>query len=191
MKNLIAVYGSPRKGGNTSILLDYFLEGVGESSYAIERVYLRELSFSHCTECGRCRKSGVCSVQDDIQPMYEKIVNAARMAIACPVFFLGPPALTKAFLDRFQAFWVRRYTLGMNPASEGVEKRGFLLSVGGFKGSEKIFSCNKRIARAAFSAAGYSYSGELFFSGIDHFCEITTVEGVREKAVAAGKDFVS
>jgi multimeric flavodoxin WrbA len=187
VSNLLAVYGSPRKGGNTSVLLDYFLEGARESAYSIERVYLRELDFTGCTECGRCRKTGTCPVQDDMQPLYDKLLTYERLVISCPVFFLGPPALTKAFIDRFQAFWVRTYVLGKKA---GVKKKGYILSVCGFKGSEKIFSCNRRIVKAAFSACGYSYAGELFLSGIDHYGELKTREDISEKAMETGKMFV-
>jgi multimeric flavodoxin WrbA len=189
MSNLLAVFGSPRKGGNSSVLLDYFLEGAA-SDCSIERVYLRELNFSSCTECGRCRESGMCVLRDDMQPLYEKLLQFERIVISCPVFFLGPPAITKAFLDRFQALWIRRYVLGLKPAPGGMKKSGFLLSVCGFRGSEKIFSCNKTIVRAAISSAGYRYAGELFIPGLDSLGDIVDQEGVRERAIQTGKQFV-
>ena len=190
MARLLAVYGSPRKGGNSSVLLEYFLEGVKDSPFEIERVYLRDLHFSHCTECGRCAKTGMCVIKDDMQPLYDKLLNYERIVVSCPVFFLGPPAITKAFLDRTQALWNRKYLLGINPVPEGVQKRGFLLSVCGFKGSERIFSCNRTIVKAVYSSCGFSYAGELLFSGIDHFGDIKKHESARGDAQKAGKEFV-
>jgi multimeric flavodoxin WrbA len=188
--HLLAVYGSPRKGGNSSVLLDYFLKGVKDSPFEIEKVYLRDLHFSHCTECGRCAKTGVCVIEDDMQPMYDKLLNYERIVISCPVFFLGPPAITKAFLDRAQALWNRKYILGINPVPEGVQKRGFLLSVSGFKGSERIFSCNRTIVKAVYNSCGFSYAGELFFSGIDHFGDIKKHKSAKADARKAGHEFV-
>ncbi len=117
--NLLAVYGSPRKGGNTSLLLDYFLEEV--TGYSIERVHLRDLTLSPCAECGRCRETGVCVIQDDMRGYYDKLLTCDRMVIALPVFFLGPPAVAKAFIDRAQSLWIRKYDLGIK--AEGVEQR--------------------------------------------------------------------
>jgi multimeric flavodoxin WrbA len=187
---LLAVYGSPRKGGNSSVLLDYFLEGAEDSSYEIERVYLRDLHFSHCTECSRCEKTGVCVIEDDMVPLYDKLLNYERIVISCPVFFLGPPAVTKAFLDRTQALWIRKYILRINPVPEGMRKKGFLLSVCGFKGSNRIFSCNKKIVKAVYASCGFNYAGELFYSGIDHYGDMKKRADAKENAQKAGYEFI-
>ena len=135
---MLAVYGSPRKGGNTSTLLDYFLEGVGgageppgAAGYRIERVHLRDLSISHCTECGGCAKTGVCVIRDDMSGYYDKLLSFERIVMALPVFFLGPPAIAKAFIDRAQSLWVRKYVLGIKPERSpdgGAKRKGYLLS---------------------------------------------------------------
>ena len=205
--NLLAVYGSPRKGGNTSILLDYFLEGVaagiracGEPSGAgwnIERVYLRDLALSPCTECGRCRETGVCVIQDDMSGYYDKLLSFERIVMAFPVFFLGPPAIAKAFIDRAQSLWIRKYVLGIKPEGPKsrrgqvgtVERKGFLISVGGFKGSGKIFDCNRSIVKAFFLSCGVKYAGELLFPGVDRFGDIESVEGAAGMAREAGTHF--
>jgi len=187
---LLAVYGSPRKGGNSSVLLDYFLEGAKDSSCEIERVHLRDLHFSYCTECGSCEKTGVCVIKDDMEPLYDKLLNYERIVISCPVFFLGPPAITKAFLDRAQALWNRKYILGINPVPEGMQKKGFLLSVCGFKGSEHLFLCNRTIIKAVYTSCGFSYAGELFYSGIDHYGDMKKRENAKEEAQKAGYEFI-
>jgi multimeric flavodoxin WrbA len=208
--NLLAVYGSPRKGGNTSLLLDYFLEGVegagagaaphGASrtaGYRVERVHLRDLALSHCTECGRCRETGVCVIRDDMRGYYDKLLSCERIVMAFPVFFLGPPAVAKAFIDRAQSLWVRKYALGIKPEGIGQqrgpggggERKGFLISVGGFKGSERIFDCNRSIVKAFFMSCGVKYAGELLIPGVDIFGEIKNVKGAADRAREAGKAF--
>jgi len=190
MPDLLAVYGSPRKGGNSSVLLDYFLEGASRSSYSIDRIFLRDIELFHCTECGRCAKTGSCVIQDDMEPLYDKLLQYERMVLSCPVFFLGPPAVTKAFIDRGQALWIRKYILGIKPGIQGVQKKGFLLSVGGFKGSDNIFACTRSIVKAIYSTCGFKYAGELLVSGIDHIGDIKKRKGVRDIAVKAGFEFV-
>jgi hypothetical protein len=188
--NLLAVYGSPRKGGNTSLLLDYFLDGV--AAHRIERVYLRDLALSPCVECGRCRETGVCVIQDDMGGYYDKLLSCDRIVMALPVFFLGPPAIAKAFVDRAQPLWIRKYVLGIKPQRStvgGGERKGFLLSGGGFKGSGKIFDCNRSIVKAFFMSCGVKYAGELLFPGVDRYGEIANMEGAAGRAREAGKSF--
>jgi multimeric flavodoxin WrbA len=215
--NLLAFYGSPRKGGNTSILLDYFLEGVEgagtpadvragsvpdsgaepsgasrKAGFRIERIHLRDLALSPCTACGRCRETGVCVVQDDMIKYYDKLLSCDRIVMALPVFFFGPPAVAKAFIDRAQSLWIRNYALGVKPSRRSIgggERKGFLLSVGGFKGSAKIFDCNRSIVKAFFMSCGVKYAGELLFPGVDHYGDIKNVEGALNEAREAGKNF--
>ena len=199
MPDLLAVYGSPRKGGNTSTILDYFLEGVegageppGTAGFRIERVHLRGLSISHCTECGGCAKTGVCVIRDDMSGYYDKLLSFERIVMALPVFFLGPPAIAKAFIDRAQSLWVRKYVLGIKPERSldgGGERKGYLLSVGGFKGSGRIFDCNRSIVKSFFMSCGFKYSGELLVPGVEGFGEVKNVENIAQRAREAGRSF--
>ncbi len=168
MRRLLAIYGSPRKTGNSERLLDFFLEKIDITIWEVERLYLREMNFSYCTECGGCEKTGRCILQDDMQPVYEKLLSYERVVLSLPVFFLGPPSLAKAFIDRGQALWVKKYMLGEKQGQPGPARKGFLLSVCGFKGSEKIFSCNISIVKAFFAACGLKYAGEYLVDGVDH-----------------------
>jgi len=172
MKKLLAIYGSPRKKGNSDALLDFFLEKIDASTTAVERLYLRDMRFSYCTECGGCDKTGRCVLQDDMQPVYEKLLSCERIVFALPVFFLGPPALAKVFIDRGQALWVKKYILGEKQEKSGCVRRGFLLSVSAFKGNEKIFACNISIVRAFFAVCGVKYAGEYLLDGVDRFGDI-------------------
>lgn len=190
MPHLLALYGSPRKGGNTDVLLDQFLVGASGSKYVIERMYLRDLRFSPCTECDGCAKTGECTVHDDMDLLYGKLLGHERVVLAFPVFFLGPPAITKAFIDRAQALWVRRFILGMGPVKGGVVRRGFFLSLAGFRGSGRIFSCSISMVRSFYAACGIRYAGELTMNGIDHRGDVEKHPDLLERAVEAGRGFV-
>ena len=164
---LLAIHGSPRRGGNTDALLDCFLKGASDTYETVERISLRELTYSPCTECDGCKKTGQCVINDMFVPLFEKILTFERVVFAYPLFFLGPPAITKAFIDRGQFLWVRKYVLGINPVRRGVERKAYLLSVGGFKGGEKVFRCNRSILKSFLPVCGLSYAGDLFQGGIE------------------------
>jgi multimeric flavodoxin WrbA len=187
---LLAIYGSPRKEGNTDTLMDCFLSEVEKSSYEVERVYLRDYDFSPCTECNGCARTGRCVIRDELEPLFDKLLVCERAALAYPVFFLGPPAITKAFIDRGQFLWIRKYVLGVDPVTEGVERRAFFLSVGGFAGSEKIFRCNISILRSFLQVCGLKYGGELVANGIEHREDVKSNEELIMRARKAGEGFI-
>lgn len=189
MPNLLAVYGSPRRDGNTDVLLNSFLQGVKGSEYGIERIVLRELCFSHCNECRGCAKTGVCILKDDMTPIYSKLLHYERLVMAFPVFFLGPPAQVKAFIDRAQSLWIRKYVL-RKPEENRAPRKGFLLSVGGFQGSEKVFRCNISIVRSFYATCGFRYGGELLFGGIDKRGDVQKREDIHLQALKAGSHFI-
>jgi hypothetical protein len=182
---VLALYGSPREGGNTDTMLDTFLEGAVQSGARVERLYLRSLSISPCTECGGCAKTGRCVIQDDMVDLYPKLLSYERVVFALPVFFLGPPAVSKGFIDRGQALWIRKNVLGERPEKM---RSGFMLSAGGFK-SEKVFLCNRRIVRAFFSSCGLKYSGELVRPDMDESGAAASEPGLMDELVRTGRQF--
>lgn len=184
--SVLALFGSPRPGGNTDTMMEYFLEGAAREGCVPERVYLRDLRISPCTACGACAESGRCVIQDDMLPLYGKLQDRRRIVFALPVFFLGPPAVSKAFIDRAQALWFRRRGQGR---AAGGHRRGFLLSAGGFS-SEKVFSCNRSIVRAFFGACGVAYHGEYLLPGMDEYGAVARAPGLRDVLRDLGASFV-
>jgi hypothetical protein len=63
---VLGIYGSPRKGGNTDLLLDRILEGAQAAGAEVESIYARKLKISGCIECGSCDDTGECAVHDDM-----------------------------------------------------------------------------------------------------------------------------
>ena len=57
-KNILILSGSPRKGGNSDILCDRFMEGARESGHRAEKVFLRDKNIGYCIGCEAC--SRVC-----------------------------------------------------------------------------------------------------------------------------------
>lgn len=100
---ILGLLGSPRKGGNCDLLLDSALEAaVGEGAHT-EKVYLDGLNIRPCRACEGCRQAGNCLQTDDMQLLYPKLRSADGLIIATPVYWWGPSAQTKAFLDRWYA----------------------------------------------------------------------------------------
>jgi multimeric flavodoxin WrbA len=101
---MLAVVGSPRKGGNTDILLSKIAEGARSAGPEVETIHLGELQVRECDGCHACWRGRVCSKDDDMREVYPKIAASDLIVFGTPVYWYGPTALMKAFIDRFVYF---------------------------------------------------------------------------------------
>ncbi len=161
---ILGLLASPRRGGNTEVLLDAFLKAASEAGAEVERVALRDLKISPCLEIYHCFKDGTCPIKDDMRELYGKLLSADVVVLASPVFFYSVSALAKAMIDRTQALWARRYHL--NQDFPGPGRQGVLLSVGATKG-RLLFVGSRLVARYFFDAINVKYAAELLVRGVD------------------------
>jgi multimeric flavodoxin WrbA len=92
MIHIIAVNGSPRKNGNTAMMLEKALEGAASQGAATELIHLYDLNFKGCTSCFACKlkdgKSyGRCAVRDDLSPVLDRIHDADALILGSPIYF--------------------------------------------------------------------------------------------------------
>lgn len=167
---IVAVLGSPRKNGNTEILVKNLLDGAVSAGADVELIRLADYRIQPCVACGGCEKTGRCVLEDDMQALYEKIDGADRLVIASPIYFYSVTAQTKAFIDRCQAMWSRKYLLGERRRGP-VPRKGYFVSVCATKG-ERIFDGAVLTVRYALDAMDFDYSGALLVKGADRKGEI-------------------
>jgi multimeric flavodoxin WrbA len=160
----LGIWGSPRKGGNSEILLDAFLNGAAQGGAEVEKVALRELKISPCLEIYHCFKDGTCPIKDDMRDLYEKLLSAQVVALASPVFFYGLSAQAKAMIDRTQALWSRRYVLKQD--FPGGDRQGVLLCTGATHGRLVFVGC-RLTAKYFFDAINVRYAAEILVRGVD------------------------
>lgn len=103
---------SPRAKGNTDFMVHNFAQGVRGAGGAVEISYLRDYTIKPCTACHACAENpkNHCILQnrDDVEKLFQHIIDAPLVVIAAPIFFYGLPATLKAFVDRGQRFWAQR-----------------------------------------------------------------------------------
>ena len=95
MSNIIVLSGSPRKGGNTDLLVDAFVKGA-EKNNNVEVVSVADYKVNPCIG----REGHECFQQDDMQIVYDKLKCADVIVVASPVYFYGVSAQLKAIIDR-------------------------------------------------------------------------------------------
>lgn len=108
---VLGVIGSPRKEGNTDILVDEVLRGAGDSGAKTEKIFLNDLRIEPCqAECSDyCKETGNCKINDDMLPLYDRLYESDVIILGTPLYWYGPSAQLKAFIDRWFAFSHPKY----------------------------------------------------------------------------------
>jgi multimeric flavodoxin WrbA len=188
--NVLVFLGSPRKKGNSEILTNAVLEGVRQAGGQPEIIRLCDLKISPCISCGGCDKTGKCVVEDDMIPLYEKIITVDRIIISSPIFFYGVTAQTKAFVDRTQALWNRKRLLKKKDEwVENPDRMGFFVSVAATKGA-RIFEGAVLTMKYAFDAMDMKYAGGFFVTGPDKRGDMAKYGKNLAEAREAGMNFL-
>jgi multimeric flavodoxin WrbA len=183
---VLGLFGSPRRGGNTDLLLEEMLKGAEEEGAQIERIIISGLKFSPCIECHGCDETGECVLDDDMEKVYPKLLEADWIILASPIFFYGVTAWTKALIDRVQSLWVRKYRLKLAPGDQGRRRKGFFISVGATKGA-RLFDGAMLTVQYFFDALGVDFAGHLLFNGVEGKGDIRSHPTALREAFEAGK----
>ncbi len=159
--NILGIYGSPRKKGNSDILLDKVLEGAKSAGGDIHTIYVRNLKMVGCIECGGCDKTGKCVIKDDMQEVYPMLESADIIFLASPIFFYNVSAFAKALIDRCQAPWRKRMLTKTHEERKNYESgKGYLIAVGASAG-KRLFEGAELTAKYFFDALDMSYEGAM------------------------------
>jgi multimeric flavodoxin WrbA len=186
----VAFLGSPRKDGNTDLLLQSAVRGVEELGVNVSIFRLNDMHLIPCQNCGGCDETGECVLQDDMSMIYPEIRSADRIILASPIFFFGVSAQAKIMIDRCQSFWCEKYLL-KKPLPEGTYgRKGLLLLVGGMK-KERGVECSSATVTAFFRTISVKEHKTLSFLGIDAKGAILEHPSAMEEVFRAGKDLVT
>jgi multimeric flavodoxin WrbA len=97
---VLGIACSGRKSGNSEILLKEALSGAREQGAEIEMLTLRDKEIRACDGCDSCLKKGKCHIEDDMQPIYEKLLDVQGIIMSTPVYFWSMNSPAKLFIDR-------------------------------------------------------------------------------------------
>ena len=109
---VLGIVGSPRKNGNTEILMREVLKAAREAGCETELFLMSQKQVAPCDACGTCFEVGSCVVQDDMQELYAMMERAHAIVFGSPVYFGSVSAQLKAAMDRMFALLQRR---ALNP----------------------------------------------------------------------------
>ena len=186
---IIAFHGSPRKGGNTELLLKEAIRGIEESGINVHIFNLNLMNISPCQNCGGCDDTGICTIEDDMVQIYDAIRTADRIILASPIFFFNLSAQAKIMIDRCQAFWCEKYLLKKPIPGGKYGRKGLLLLVAGQKKDTGI-QCAEATAKVFFRTISVPEYKTLSFMGVDAKGAILQHPTALKEAYEAGKALV-
>jgi multimeric flavodoxin WrbA len=187
---ILGIFGSPRRGGNTDILLEEILKGAEKEEAKVDRIFLTDYAITPCKECHGCDTTGQCVILDDMQKIYPKLLESDIIILASPIFFYGVTAWAKALIDRSQALWAKKYLL-KDPSlgKEGKKRKGFFISVGATKGP-RVFEGAILTVKYFFDTFNAEYAGELVFRSVDGKGDILKHSEPLQRAFETGRKLV-
>ena len=184
---VLGIYGSPRKGGNTDLILDKVLEGSRLAGAETDAIYVRRLKIDGCLECGSCDETGECVIQDDMQSVYPLLQAADIIFLSSPNFFYNVTAQVKLLIDRSQAMWSKRL-LEKTPEQRRTydSGKGYLICIGATKG-KNLFVGVELTVKYFFDALDMTYEGGLLIDRVEAKGEILEHPDVMDRAFELGK----
>lgn len=105
---VIGISGSPRKDGNSEILLSHALEPFREKGWDVVQFHLSNYNVLPCKGCDCCQDMGECVLQDDMKLLYEEYSKCDAVIIASPAYYRNVTAQLKALFDRTYATKTKR-----------------------------------------------------------------------------------
>lgn len=189
---IVAISASSRKGGNTTRIVEEVLAGAEQAGAKTEFFPLHSLTISPCTGCLSCHKKDLptfCVIKDDMNQLYQKILDSDGIIYGFPIFTSRESALSAAFLDRMSAL---RSPLHISKLK--TMKPGVLVSTWGWPSSDSYNHVVEFVAMVLSMfkidtvevVTGSGFWGAYHKGMIDRFAK----DGLRE-AFAAGQRLVS
>jgi multimeric flavodoxin WrbA len=97
---VLGISTSPRRRQNTEKLIEKVLEGSASSGAQTELFVIAGKQISPCMGCNKCRETKKCVIEDDMQELYDKIIEADGIVVGTPVYYYGVTAQCKIIIDR-------------------------------------------------------------------------------------------
>lgn len=123
--NILILNGSPRPRGNTSALVDAFVDEGRKEGHQVSVVQIGNKNIKGCKNCDACRSTldGNCVQKDDMQNIYPLMRECEMLVIASPIYYFSMTGQTHCAIERIYAFnrlpKIKKAALLMTAAESG------------------------------------------------------------------------
>ena len=198
---VIGLNASPKgKDSNTLRLVKAVLSGAKDEGAETELVDIYLLRIGYCTACGTCYAKGECTLVDDFQDLFDRMMNADGIVLGAPNYIDSVPAPMKALFDRmadaihcqmfFEKYGCSVCTAGGTNSTEVMDYMNRILStlgatvVGGVgasvgmdtsalgKAEKEAENLGKKLAKSIKGKLKYPEQEKIHQQRRDHFCQL-------------------
>jgi multimeric flavodoxin WrbA len=185
---VFGVSGSPRKNGNSDLLLKSIIAGVAKGKTASTHLNLSKVLFQGCIGCEKCRKDKICTgITDGMSFLYERIVLSKGLVLVSPTHNYNITSWMKAFIDRLYCFYNfkndRPRSWSSNLSHQG--RKAVIAAVCEQESSEDMGFTIDAMKRP-IKALGYEIIGELAVFKIFDKAKVRDDKKAMEKAYKLG-----
>ena len=177
---VLGISGSPRRNGNTETIVQQILSSAEQAGASTALVILEELDIQPCKGCFACSKTHECIQQDDMNHVAKSMQQSAVWVLGTPIYWWGPSAQFKAFLDR----WV-----SISRATFRGKKAILAIPMGG--GSESYAQHTLAMFEDIFSYLNVKHIATVLAPGSDRRDAVRNSPQILELARQIGKDLVN
>lgn len=182
-KKILGIVGSPRRGGNTDLLVEEILRGAKESGAETEKLFLHELKINPCDGCNVCfkNKNGNCKYEDDFTVVKQKMEGSSTWIIGTPVYWWGPTAILKAFIDRWYEHNITRHFF---------REKSLILVVASGGGSESYSRHIVGMMEDITKYVGLNLKEKIICTGVGRRGDVKNRPEILRKALNAGRNII-
>jgi len=152
--NVVILFGSPRKHGNTIQLVNILSDSMQNKGHHVRMLYLNDMNIRPCQSCLACMKKGICKINDDMKDIRKYILESDLIVFATPVYWFTVSAQLKLAMDRSFAFLDKNF----NSRIKGKKAITIMTCA-----SEDASVCQPAIEtfKKTFDLLGLSYVGHI------------------------------
>ncbi len=189
---VLGVAGSPRKNGNSDVLLKQVLKGVRMKSVESSFIQLRDIQFQGCIGCEKCRKDKICTgLNDGMSLTYNQIITSKGLVLVSPTHNYNITSWMKAFIDRLYCFYNFENTRPRAWSSQlaDQDRKAVLVAVCE-QSNKKDMGFTLEAMRVPIEALGYQVIGEQAIYRIFDKGKVKEDTESMEKAFLLGENLV-
>ena len=176
-----AFIGSPRPDGVTDAVVKQVLCGTDDKGADSAVFHIGLLHIMGCHACMKCRKTGVCVLDDDMKPLFEELIKADCIILGTPIYFYYMTAQMKAFTDRLFSL------IGEGFKSRLGRKKTILVVTQGADNPD-LFSSQIESMKKAWGMAGLDIIETVHVCALESAEEVMEDEELMKRAFMAGQD---
>ena len=187
---VVGVGGSPRKNGNSDILLKHIEAGIIESQIEATSLQLRDYQYQGCIGCERCRKDKICTgLNDGMSLIYPDLLESRGLILVSPTHHYNVTSWMKAFIDRLYCFYnfEKSHPRGWTSRLAGQKRKAALAAICEQEDKNDMgFTLDAM--RLPLQALGYEITGELAVFSIFDRGKVKEHNEILNKARKLGAD---